>query len=249
MASRRNAAFTLIELLTVIGIIAVLAGILFPVFAQARGKARQTVCQSNLRQIGLALQMYAQDYDGYYPWARDSSDWIVERMWDPGCVPLLRTMQFLHPFPVPGRGVIDGALDPYIKGPQLWRCPSDTGFDELDNNFSCGGPCPMPARPSMFAKYHASYLFRTEIAFRRKNLDTLSGWRRDSSGQWQEVGAGAVNVLFDGSGSWHGSGLLFPQKRYMVLFADGHTKLLSWDQENEAWQTPIEPSDNSLPCP
>ena len=60
---RRNAGFTLIELLVVIAIIAILAAILFPVFAQAREKARQTSCLSNMKQIGTAAQMYVQDYD------------------------------------------------------------------------------------------------------------------------------------------------------------------------------------------
>jgi len=60
---RRNRAFTLIELLVVIAIIAILAAILFPVFAQAREKARQTSCISNLKQVALGWQMYIQDYD------------------------------------------------------------------------------------------------------------------------------------------------------------------------------------------
>lgn len=62
-----NRGFTLIELLVVIAIIALLASILFPVFNQAREKARQTTCASNLKQIYLAISMYASDNDGYFP--------------------------------------------------------------------------------------------------------------------------------------------------------------------------------------
>ena len=83
-STRRSAGFTLIELLVVIAIIAILAAILFPVFAQAREKARQTACLSNMKQVGLAVMQYTQDYDETYPPATNQpsdnfkcSDWAT----------------------------------------------------------------------------------------------------------------------------------------------------------------------------
>jgi prepilin-type N-terminal cleavage/methylation domain-containing protein/prepilin-type processing-associated H-X9-DG protein len=103
-------AFTLIELLVVIAIIAILAAILFPVFAQARESARKTTCLSNLKQLGLGWTMYVSDYDEQaVPWAlrdpkgKDLNDANgVSLSWD-------RLMQ------------------PYIKGNAVLACPSDTG--------------------------------------------------------------------------------------------------------------------------
>src|SRR5690606_25769067 len=68
-------AFTLIELLVVIAIIALLAAILFPVFARARENARRTSCTSNMKQMGLGVQMYVQDNDGRYPMSSGDGKW------------------------------------------------------------------------------------------------------------------------------------------------------------------------------
>src|SRR4051794_11488119 len=73
MGRAENRGFTLIEILTVIGIIVVLAALIFPVFARAREQGNRTVCQGNLRQLALGLQLYVQDYDGAYPGDAGSS--------------------------------------------------------------------------------------------------------------------------------------------------------------------------------
>jgi general secretion pathway protein G len=255
---RASRAFTLVELLTVIGIIAVLAAILFPVFATARAKARQTTCVSNLKQIGLAVQMYAQDYDGQLPYALDASDISVTSMWSlqpPACFAAITEMknagQILHWHRRPANSgtFAPGVLDTYIKGREVWRCPADKGFEYLDNNDSCGGPCPMPSHPTMHEAHGASYLYHTSIALAQRDIDTLEGTTR---GTRRKVGPAEINLLFDGNGSWHGgpftpllgrSGL-----RYVTLFVDGHAKLLTWEDYNEAWNVDFSPSSGS-PCP
>jgi prepilin-type N-terminal cleavage/methylation domain-containing protein/prepilin-type processing-associated H-X9-DG protein len=121
VASKR--AFTLIELLVVIAIIAILAAILFPVFAQAREKARGVSCLSNTKQLGLALIMYTQDYDETYPLAYGSypgigwlsnyghdvpANWETE---DPGVVAAYSAFWA-------------NSTAPYIKSAALYACPS-----------------------------------------------------------------------------------------------------------------------------
>jgi prepilin-type N-terminal cleavage/methylation domain-containing protein/prepilin-type processing-associated H-X9-DG protein len=114
MTLRRN-AFTLIELLVVIAIIAILAAILFPVFAQAREKARQTSCLSNTKQIGTSIMMYAQDYDETLPGYRFSDATLL-----------------INPFAANAKVgtnakraiFINQILQPYIKNDQIWKCPS-----------------------------------------------------------------------------------------------------------------------------
>lgn len=94
MARCANRGFTLIELLVVIAIIAILAAILFPVFAQARSKALQISCLSNLKQIALAVDMYAQDYDGMYP--KPYTDVTNSPLWEDVLQPYVRNWQIFY---------------------------------------------------------------------------------------------------------------------------------------------------------
>ncbi len=122
----RRRAFTLIELLVVIAIIAVLAAILFPVFAQAREKARQASCTSNLRQIGLAFQMYAQDYDERMPDRRDLKTALGYRANPDGT-----SWGATWPPSDPRGGWAIIALAPYVNAPAIWSCPSVAGLSPL----------------------------------------------------------------------------------------------------------------------
>src|SRR5215212_493543 len=110
-AMRKERGFTLIELLVVIAIIAILAAILFPVFAQAREKGRQASCLSNCKQIGLASNMYVQDYDETLP----GHDWQKgQGLWP---LPDGRTYKGHLGWPV--------QFYPYIKNTSVFVCPSD----------------------------------------------------------------------------------------------------------------------------
>src|SRR6184192_1344804 len=118
-SSRRRCGFTLIELLVVIAIIAILAAILFPVFAQAREKARQTACLSNLKQVGTGLMMYAQDYDETLPAQPNEVPkfWLdtAGTNWCRGVLPYIKSRQ-VYICPSAGREMYTGASGIYYKG-------------------------------------------------------------------------------------------------------------------------------------
>ena len=116
----RRSGFTLIELLVVIAIIAILAAILFPVFAQAREKARQTSCLSNTKQIGLAFMAYIHDYDERFPpqmgiatvnGREYTQNWGLEY--------------------VVGGNTVPSLIGPYVKNTAIFRCPSASGNAKL----------------------------------------------------------------------------------------------------------------------
>lgn len=223
MTRRRTShGFTLIELLVVIAIIAVLTAILLPVFFSVRGKARQTVCVSNMRQIGLAISLYAQDADDLYPYGNDPSDTKTNpNIWLNS--PYYNQVFYMLP--------LRDILQPYMQNNELWHCPSDSGYTELDVSAYDGFGIPLDARPTAFQAFGTSYLYRTEIALLHTPYGALVAY--DSAGTAHE--GAEVNVLMDGNGSWHG-GYLVSQKRYNELMGDGHVVNQNIAQYGETWK-------------
>jgi prepilin-type N-terminal cleavage/methylation domain-containing protein/prepilin-type processing-associated H-X9-DG protein len=119
MKREKPTGFTLIELLVVVAVIALLAAILFPVFAQAREKARQTRCLANLQQLGAATTLYAQDWDETLP---HSPYKLVRR------------------FDQPNRPNFLGAVLPYLKIHELLVCASSLDPDGSGADLHCTGP-------------------------------------------------------------------------------------------------------------
>jgi prepilin-type N-terminal cleavage/methylation domain-containing protein/prepilin-type processing-associated H-X9-DG protein len=119
--TQQRRAFTLIELLVVIAIIAILAAILFPVFAQARAKARQAVCLSNQKQIGTAVMLYAQDYDEVLPGNTDGQPACGSGGGDAS-----HSLGFMQPA-VAGTpqlwNIVPRDIQPYLKNLAVFRCP------------------------------------------------------------------------------------------------------------------------------
>jgi prepilin-type N-terminal cleavage/methylation domain-containing protein/prepilin-type processing-associated H-X9-DG protein len=133
---RKIKGFTLIELLVVIAIIAILAAILFPVFARAREKARQSSCQNNLKQLSLGMLQYASDYDQRFPGAFDANgDGAYTYAADACCIE---------------RDVFVNVAQPYLKNSQVAICPSSS-----DGDFNRPATPTGPARKVDYKYKHA----------------------------------------------------------------------------------------------
>jgi prepilin-type N-terminal cleavage/methylation domain-containing protein/prepilin-type processing-associated H-X9-DG protein len=235
---RAKKGFTLIELLVVIAIIAILAAILFPVFARARENARRASCQSNLKQIGLGLLQYTQDYD--------------EKM-TPLAIFDANEQRFTWPY----------LVQPYIKSTQLFQCPSDTnrgnmnsfwasGLNTLGRNFhssyvyntDIAGTVGNSAAESAIQS-GATTIAVFDGGTQAGAVGTDPGiWLQKSSGaQFATLPNGDVN-----SDDIYGG----PHARHLettnVLFADGHVKSL---RPGKFWDTtsiPYTPNGGKLPC-
>ncbi|MCC7495498.1 MAG: prepilin-type N-terminal cleavage/methylation domain-containing protein [Fimbriimonadaceae bacterium] len=228
MKPRRG--FTLLELLVVIAILAILAGLIFPVFARARAKARQTVCLSQLKQLGAALACYQQDYDDAYPQGAYA------------CFADQTTGQSIDGY----HYTCLWALRPYLRQDDLVRCPEQEGWD-----YSTTDPSRDTHRPRR-GSYSSNYLLlrlppaaadapASAVAF----CDGYNPWadcyRACSPGGslYERIGQGHYLGRRALPTAWHQDGL-------NTAFADGHAKWLTLGQLTYGQWDPALPPSSAL---
>lgn len=204
--------FTLIELLVVIAIIAILAAILFPVFARARENARRSSCQSNLKQIGLGVLQYAQDYDELLPnYVRNGTS---------------PSNKFISDYTVWA-----DVIQPYIKSTQLFVCPSNT---------TANAPQTLQTNSTVRMAYCATTPGNNEGAFADYSTPPVGIVDLESPSETFEVGEAAPGATDGGyvifpralvsNGRQPGS-IHFTGGNW--LYADGHVKYLDISKEDE----------------
>ena len=189
----KKIGFTLIELLVVIAIIAILAAMLLPALSRARENARRAICTSHLKQIGLALEMFADDHGEYYPLCGGTIDWGED---PPGW------MEQLYP---------------YINNKSIYQCPSfPKGISEyhyflsaraafVDAGYTaCATYRPKIVFPSAFILAgDCNYRFAEPDCDKDDYTQNCLGWQQDQY-HWKPHHAGGLNILFaDGHVSWH----------------------------------------------
>jgi prepilin-type N-terminal cleavage/methylation domain-containing protein/prepilin-type processing-associated H-X9-DG protein len=196
MKQTKSNGFTLIELLVVIAIIAILAAILFPVFAKVREKARQATCASNLKQIGLGFIQYTQDYDDKYPSVYNSQS------------DLISSGQVAYwPY----------AIYPYIKSTAVYRCPDDSTTNAVSyaaNNYVTEESDAIVASPSTLVLAADGNDGNDVSAKLPTDTQTFNGLNEDYTLNCQPY------RLDDAS-----NGTPRHTSRANILFCDGHVKV------------------------
>jgi len=199
LKNAKRSGFTLIELLVVIAIIAILAAILFPVFARARENARRASCQSNLKQIGLGIMQYTQDYDEKYP-----------TLWGPNYEPPHYRQKIF----------------PYVKSTQLFRCPSNPNNNNIAEQAAAGYPAMNASyvvNGRIIGRGETDWLSVTGTGTplsliqspATKIMATESLWNDPEIGAWGSWGWD--NQFAEGGFAGH-------LNTWVCLYADGHVK-------------------------
>jgi len=231
----KRRGFTLIELLVVIAIIAILAAILFPVFAQAREKGRQASCESNLKQVGLAIKMYVQDYDEKWPGGMDYPT-------DQTSNGQQRSSGLNFGF----NGWVANVIRPYVKNEAIYLCPSIQGSGGwADPWVAPGGPATAGPPLSSYAYNYASLNGVQEAIFPAESTAIVMA---DSNTSWWDCAyMSTCGMVATRDWQWHlqGNHILteWHTGKNDNLFADGHVKAMGCSQI--VWQniaTMIQPA-------
>lgn len=197
---QRRSGFTLIELLVVIAIIAILAAILFPVFARAREKARQTSCLSNVKQMGIGVMMYVQDYDEVMP------PYLIQNVTRGPELPVISGANYLY--------WMDTIL-PYVKNWQIYVCPSGGSYAGTTRDYAgCYG-----ANYLLWTHWGTS--FRTSLAEIEEPAETICICEAVSYlTQWDPG-------IPSSSGGYWGQVSSRHNDQNNTLFFDGHAKCIN----------------------
>jgi prepilin-type N-terminal cleavage/methylation domain-containing protein/prepilin-type processing-associated H-X9-DG protein len=240
-ARRPNAGFTLIELLVVIAIISILASILMPVFAAARGKARQITCTSNMRQIGMAAMLYQQDYDGYYVPKYNCTRF--DTTYPDHCAEPQRVGEGIVP---PATEWLPAAQDPpgteyllrpYIRNDDVRRCPARTTHPPLaDGERVSEGRYVINAWDSFFGKgrNETGPQGRSDAAVSEPASTILALEHTNNASECQ---AGQDNGTGTTLGPVPGHWELNHNGGFNLLWCDGHVKWTRDAQLRRAWFT------------
>lgn len=235
-SSRLRRAFTLIELLVVIAIIAILAAILFPVFAQAREAARKTQCLSNEKNIGTAIMMYAQDYDeAVMPWKTGPGDTIANRLWTSRIQPYLKSGGTTPPSGVmmcpswSQTALAAGADDPTCDGANFIE--STFPVDNIYAHYGISAPMPTAAGTGASASnpiIHipgAGYVGGAWVDVRLAQIVRSAETAIVSDGVTLSKGGGTLILFGCEAGGMHQGGGNF-------VMIDGHAKWLKGNAQN-----------------